>query len=50
MAYQYTQELIDSAFTYSDYRKQINETLALPPADAVAKNAAAPVQQFSADG
>ena len=37
MAYQYTKELIDHALSYADYRNQIKETLALPPADAAAE-------------
>lgn len=37
MAFIYTQELIDNSLSYSDYRKQISETLAFPPADAAAE-------------
>lgn len=37
MAYQYTHELIDNALTYTDYRKVIRETLALPPTGAAAE-------------
>jgi len=33
MPYPYTQELIQSAFTYSNYRKYINEALAVPVQD-----------------
>jgi hypothetical protein len=37
MAYLYTNELINGALTYSDYRKHLNEILASPPADAAAE-------------
>jgi hypothetical protein len=37
MSYLYTPELISSALTYSDYRKQIDETLALPPQNETAE-------------
>ena len=37
MAFQYTQQLIQSAFTYSGYREQIDETLSLPPKDEAAE-------------
>lgn len=33
MPYLYTQQLIQSAFTYSNYRKHINEALAIPAQD-----------------
>lgn len=36
MAYQYAHELIESALTYSEYRRQISDMLALPPAGSAA--------------
>jgi len=37
MPFSYTKELIDSALTYAEYRKQISDMLARPPADAAAE-------------
>jgi hypothetical protein len=37
MAFKYTPELITTALSYPDYRQQINDTLAVPPADASAE-------------
>ncbi|MGI4729877.1 MAG: hypothetical protein ACRYGB_14980, partial [Janthinobacterium lividum] len=37
MAFPYNQELLDSAFTYSAYRKFIDDLLSQPPADEAAE-------------
>lgn len=37
MAYRYTPELIEAALTYGDYRRQISDSLSIPPADAAAE-------------
>jgi len=37
MAYHYTTELINSALTYPEYRRQIRETLVTAPSDAAAE-------------
>jgi hypothetical protein len=37
MSFIYTQQLIDSAYTYSAYQEELNEMLAQPPKDALAE-------------
>lgn len=48
MALIYTNELIESALTYPEYRQLINDTLVSPPVDAAAeKNAALHTKKMS---